>query len=310
MSDTGATSKRFVAPDSRRDRAAAPDSRCGRATALLALLLLTTIAVAATVAACGSATKPRAATLAATGTAVSADATALLRVSAAAMDTKVKTASFSMKMSSNTTLNGTASTTSMNIAGDIADNGDSIRGKGTVTIAGARTVGVELIGVTSGGRLVAYLRVAGVPGWKQLPPDQSDIATTSAQDIEAILSAAQRLQIVRKETVSGVLCDVVQVDLDVVAYDKASKNLGLADSVSKELHISQADAVSELQNATGTELLWIGRDDHLEYRETRDYVVDAGSQGKYEEGGSMDVSDFGKVVDPPITAPLVSPTTI
>ena len=285
-------------------RLAAPDSRRGRAVALLALLALITIAVAATVAACGSAAKPRATTTAAT------DASALLRESAVAMDTKAKTAAFSMKMSSATTLNGATSTTSMNIAGDIADNGESLRGKGTVTVSGAGTVGVEMIGVTSEGYMVAYIRVAGMTGWEQLPRDQSDITTTSAQDTEAMLSAGKRLQIVRTESVGGVLCDVVQVDLDVAAYDKASKSLGLADSVSKELHISMADAASALQNATGTELIWIGRDDHLQYRETRDYVVDAGAQGKYEEGGSMDGSDFGKVVDPPITAPLVSPTTI
>ena len=282
---------------------AAPDSRCGRAAALLALLALITIAVAATVAACGSAAKPRATTTAAT------DASALLRESAVAMDTKAMTAAFSMKMSSTTTLNGATSTTSMNITGDVVANPDALRGKGTVTVPGAGTLEIEMIGVTSDGNMVGYVRVNGVTGWEQAPRDQSDIVTTSAQDAEAMLSAAKRLQVVRTETIGGVLCDVVQVDLDVAAYDKASKNLGLADTVSKELYISQADLVSALQNATGTELLWIGRDDHLEYRETRDYVVDAGAQGKYEEGGSMDFSDFGKVVDPPITAPLVSSTS-
>jgi hypothetical protein len=226
------------------------------------------------------------------------------------MDTKAKTAAFSMKMSSTTTLNGTTSTMSMKLTGDIANDGDSLRGQGTITVPGAGTLDIEMIGVTSGGNMVGYIRVAGVTGWEQAPPDQSDISTTSAQDAEAMLSAAKRLQVVRAETIGGVLCDVVQVDLDVAAYDKASKNLGLADSVSKELHISRTDAVSALQNATGTELLWIGRDDHFEYRETRDYVVDAGTQGKYEEHGSMDCSNYGKVVDPPITAPLVSPTTI
>jgi hypothetical protein len=300
MSGSGKTSIRLAASAHCRGRAAAPDSRRRGATVLVAMLMLTTIAAAATVAACGSATKPGAAATSAT------DASALLRASAAAMDTKAMTAAFSMKMSSTTTLNGATSTTSTNITGDIADNGESLRGKGTVTVSGAGAVGVEMIGVTSEGYMVAYIRVAGVTGWEQAPRDQSDIVTTSAQDAEAMLSAAKRLQVVRTETIGGVLCDVVQVDLDVAAYDKASKNLGLADTVSKELHISQADLVSALQNATGTELLWIGRDDHLEYRETRDYVVDAGAQSKYEEGGSMDFSDFGKVVDPPITAPLVS----
>ena len=283
MSGSGKTSIRFAASTQCR----------GRAALLLALLALITIAIAATVAACGSAAKPRATTTAAT------DASALLRASAVAMDTKAKTAAFSMKMSSATTLNGATSTTSMNIAGDIADNGESLRGKGTVTVSGAGTVGVEMIGVTSEGHMVAYIRVAGVTGWEQLPRDQSDITTTSAQDTEAMLSAGKRLQIVRTESVGGVLCDVVQVDLDVAAYDKASKSLGLADSVSKELHISMADAASALQNATGTELIWIGRDDHLQYRETRDYVVDAGAQGKYEGGldGRLGLRQGGRPAD-------------
>jgi hypothetical protein len=223
------------------------------------------------------------------------------------MDAKAHTASFSGTFAATTTRNGETSVVGMNLAGDMASNGESIRCKGTMTLRGL-TMSVEFIGLTVEGRMVGYARIAGLTGWTQLPSQQSDISTTNAQDIRAMLASAKQLKIVRAETVGGVLCDVVHIDLDLAAYDKASKNLGFADSVRQELKMSAAAAAAALQGATGTEVLWIGRSDQLLYRDAQDYVVHAGPRGSYEEKGSMDCSDFGKVVAPPITAPTLSPT--
>jgi hypothetical protein len=286
--------------------------RGGRTVVHRALLAVVAVVVMATGVACGSAAKPSAApsspsaTTSATSTTSTTDAAALLRASAAAMDTQAKTAAFTMKVSSTATLNGATNVIGMELAGELDSNGDSIRGTGTATYPGVGAVSIEFIGVTSDGYVVAYIKVIGRTGWEQQPREQSDVATTSAQDAEEALGAAKSVTIVRSETVHGLLCDVVQVDLDLAAYDKANKSLGLADSVSRQLHISLADATAALSSATGTKLMWIGRTDHFVYRDSGDYIVDVGTQGKYEEQALMDCFDFGKVVDPPITAPIVS----
>jgi hypothetical protein len=282
--------------------------RGGRGVLRLALLAVVTVVVMAAGVACGSAAKPPAApsSPAATSTTSPTDAAALLRASAATMDAKAKTGAFTATYSSTATLNGATDTKTMQIAGDITSDPEALRAKGTTKVPGVGTLNIEMIGIEDAGYLVGYMRVVGVTGWQLVPRAESDIITTSVQDTEALLKAAKSAAIVRTETIRGVLCDVVQVNLDPAVYDKADKGLGLASSMSQELHISLAAAAAALSNGTGTESLWVGRDDHFMYRDSRDFSVDAGSLGKYVEQGTMDFFDFGKTVDPPITAPDVS----
>lgn len=216
--------------------------------------LAAVVAVVTVAGGCGSGSRPVASSPTSPSPTSPTDPSALLRASGTAMDTRARTCSFTMTYGSTASRNGVTSAKSMHIAGDVVFHPESMRAKGTFTLNGV-TMDLEMIGVSSGGYMVGYLRLDGMPGWQRLPRDQADIITTGLQDTEEMLGAAKRVDIVRTESVGGVLCDVVQVDLDVAAYDKANKSLGLADSVSSELHIPQAEAVAALQNATGTELM-------------------------------------------------------
>jgi hypothetical protein len=282
-----------------------------------AQLALVVLAFTAAGVACGSAAKPPAApsspsaaisaasTASPTSSDARTDAVALLRAMGAAMGRRGKTAAIKGTVAIITTKSGVTNTARMTMSGDIAADPQALRGMGTMTAPGAGTHGFQAITVSAAGHFVSYLQLNGVPSWFKTPSGTTGFfLMTRSQVVEAMIGAGKDMSIVRTETVGGTLCNVLRVDLDLAAFDKAGSHI-LARAFGKSLGLSQNAAAAALRGQTGTVLLWIRRDDHLLHRLTYDFVVDLGAQGKCEVKMTKDYFDFGKTITPPITAPSV-----
>jgi hypothetical protein len=188
----------------------------------------------------------------------------------------------------------------------------------------AMTAGGLSVHVSSSGGEIAVTDVPGIPGsfdvvtldgeiWYVKFPDFSgwtpigDKTAFFNLDLRryyrALQASAIDMDIVRTEAVAGVLCDVVEMEVDAARLEAREPASRLAESLAKVLDLDPPEVAAALDEATMTYTVWIARDDSLPRREVSNVVADLGDTGRYEQHDESYYDSYGAEIEPPIAMP-------
>ena len=189
----------------------------------------------------------------------------------------------------------------MEFGGDmVAPN--QMRVRGTLTLPDLPRSAFEMVTVDNGATV--YMQVDAVPGgWQRLPAETQPTDIDPRADLLRSVAAAKNVTIVRSEKFNGHECDVVELQLDVAALEASDAGLDLTSSLTNSLQMGPKEISAALAKAAGKRTLWIGKSDHLVYKDQTSIKVDGGKLGAYEESEIGIFSAFGKPIAPPIEVP-------
>jgi hypothetical protein len=157
---------------------------------------------------------------------------------------------------------------------------------------------------TSGSEIVVhgikYERSPGEDRWQCLGPVQD---LPAGQWAAEELAVARTIGVVATADIDGVRCIGVRVDIDVPHAFRAYPSSDLFYLALQDLSATKQQATAWAATARETDVVWIGRSDHLVYAQIDDYSARAGKLGVLRCHEADLLTVVGKKIVPPIVVP-------